>query len=58
MAGADEAKVRRACEKKGCWMELAGAEGIGPGMRVTFKDYGFFVPKDSRGRWARARRLR
>jgi len=40
--------VRRACEKKGCWMELAASKD-GPGMRVTFKDYGFFVPLDSAG---------
>ena len=33
-------------------MELAPSEG-GPGVRVTFKDYGFFVPTDSAG--ARAR---
>jgi hypothetical protein len=43
-----EGKVRKACEKKGCWMELAGADK-GPGVRVTFKDYGFFVPLDSAG---------
>lgn len=43
-----EAKVRKACEKKGCWMEVAAADK-GPGMRVTFKDYGFFVPLDSAG---------
>lgn len=43
-------KVRRACSRKGCWMELADqVEGAAPGCRVTFKDYGFFVPKDSAG---------
>ena len=47
-----EAKVRKACEKKGCWMELAGTEK-GPGVRVTFKDYGFFVPLDSAGSTAK-----
>lgn len=47
-----EAKVRKACEKKGCWMELAGADK-GPGVRVTFKDYGFFVPLDSAGSTAK-----
>lgn len=46
-----QGKVRRACERKGCWMELA-PEGKGPGVRVTFKDYGFFVPLDSAGRTA------
>ena len=43
--------VRKACEKKGCWMELATAgDAKGPGVRVTFKDYAFFVPLDSAGR--------
>lgn len=47
-----EGQVRKACEKKGCWMELAeGAKGAG--VRVTFKDYGFFVPLDSAGSAAR-----
>ena len=47
-----EGQVRKACEKKGCWMELAeGAKGAG--VRVTFKDYGFFVPLDSAGSSAR-----
>ncbi len=43
-----EGKVRRACTRMGCWMELAELEK-GPGVRVTFKDYGFFVPTDSAG---------
>lgn len=47
-----EAKVRKACEKKGCWMELAPSDK-GPGVRVTFKDYGFFVPLDSAGSTAK-----
>ncbi|HLM46267.1 MAG TPA: DUF4920 domain-containing protein, partial [Myxococcaceae bacterium] len=45
---------RKACEKKGCWMELAtAADAKDPGVRVTFKDYGFFVPLDSAGSQAR-----
>lgn len=49
-----EGTVRKACEKKGCWMELATAtQAKGPGVRVTFKDYGFFVPLDSAGAQAR-----
>lgn len=48
-----EAKVRKACEKKGCWMELTGTDPKGPGIRVTFKDYGFFVPLDSAGSTAK-----
>lgn len=47
-----EARVRKACEKKGCWMEVAAADK-GPGVRVTFKDYGFFVPLDSAGSTAK-----
>lgn len=49
-----EGKVRRACSRKGCWMELASStEPSAPGCRVTFKDYGFFVPTDSAGSSAR-----
>lgn len=49
-----DATVRRACERKGCWMELASAQADkGPGVRVTFKDYAFFVPLDSAGRKAK-----
>jgi hypothetical protein len=49
-----EGKVRSACTRKGCWMELArsGEKGT-PGCRVTFKDYGFFVPTNSAGAEAR-----
>jgi hypothetical protein len=49
-----EGNVRQACTKKGCWMELS--EGSAPdaaACRVTFKDYGFFVPTDSAGSKAR-----
>ncbi len=35
------------CSKKGCWMKVKIAEG--EEMRVTFKDYAFFVPKDLAG---------
>ena len=50
--------VRSACTNKGCWLELAesapGASGdADPGCRVTFKDYGFFVPTNSAGSRAR-----
>ncbi len=42
--------VRRACSAKGCWMELAqDTASTSPSCRVTFKDYGFFVPTDSAG---------
>lgn len=44
------APVDAVCQKKGCWMELKAADGTT--MRVTFKDYGFFVPKDCSGKTA------
>ena len=46
-------EVRQACSVKGCWMELAPTADAPAGARVTFKDYGFFVPTDSRGSHAR-----
>lgn len=47
-------RVRAACTAKGCWMELAPSmEKEAPGSRVTFKDYGFFVPLDSAGKTAK-----
>jgi hypothetical protein len=48
-----DGKIRAACRRKGCWMELATGPDA-PGVRVTFKDYGFFVPTDSAGMTARA----
>jgi len=38
------------CQKKGCWMELKNASGAN--IRVTFKDYAFFMPKDASGKTA------
>ena len=38
------------CQNKGCWMTLDMGEG--QTLRVTFKDYGFFVPKDAAGKTA------
>ena len=35
-------KISATCTKKGCWMTIVMPEG--EDMRVTFKDYGFFVP--------------
>ena len=51
-----EGTVVNACDRKGCWMELQGAAGddAKPSVRVVFKDYGFFVPLDSKGMKARA----
>jgi hypothetical protein len=39
--------VAEVCKMKGCWMVLT--EG-GLAVRTTFKDYGFFVPRDLPGR--------
>jgi hypothetical protein len=45
-----EGNVRQACTRKGCWMELSdSADAASASCRVTFKDYGFFVPTDSAG---------
>ena len=40
-------EIKEVCTKKGCWfaMELPN----GQSMRVTFKDYGFFIPTNSQG---------
>ena len=43
-------EVKKVCQKSGCWMDFQQG---GKRARVTFKDYGFFVPKDSKGRKAR-----
>jgi hypothetical protein len=39
--------IKEVCTNKGCWfaMELPN----GTSMRVTFKDYGFFIPTNSQG---------
>lgn len=47
-----EGTVRQACTRRGCWMELA-PKTTGAGIRVTFKDYAFFVPTDSAGAHAK-----
>jgi len=40
--------VQEVCQVKGCWMDVDLGEGNL--MSVSFKDYGFFVPKDCSGR--------
>jgi len=42
--------INEVCKKKGCWMTID--IGDNEEMRVTFKDYGFFVPKDCDGKEA------
>ncbi len=43
-----EGEVESVCQAAGCWMKLKMADG--QTMRVTFKDYAFFVPKDITGK--------
>jgi len=40
--------VTEVCKAKGCWMKIALENG--EETMVTFKDYGFFVPKDIAGK--------
>ncbi len=40
-------EIKEVCVKKGCWMTMSLPDG--QSMRITFKDYGFFVPTDSQG---------
>jgi hypothetical protein len=54
MQGKDSLKVKltgsimEVCQKKGCWMNLN--IGNNQTMKVRFKDYAFFVPKDAAGK--------
>ncbi len=48
-----EGIVDKACSTKGCWMVVADKKGA-PGVRVTFKDYGFFIPLTAAGMKVRA----
>lgn len=49
-----EGVIAASCTRKGCWMQLApDAEGKAS-VRVTFKDYGFFIPLEAKGMKARA----
>lgn len=40
--------VESVCQKKGCWMTLKKDDGST--VRVTFKDYALFMPKDLGGK--------
>jgi|JI10StandDraft_1071094.scaffolds.fasta_scaffold31243_5 hypothetical protein len=44
-------KIGSVCKKKGCWMTLNGQTNTAV-ARITFKDYGFFVPLDAEGKLA------
>ena len=37
-------EIEETCPMKGCWMTVKNEQG--ESLRVTFKDYGFFVPKE------------
>lgn len=45
-----ESVVVSNCQTSGCWMDLD--VGSGEVVKVTFKDYGFFIPLDSKGKTA------
>ena len=40
--------IASVCQRKGCWLQVDIGEG--KTMRVRFKDYAFFVPKDISGK--------
>jgi hypothetical protein len=42
-----DARIVEVCTRKGCWMVVTDGERQ---VRVRFKDYGFFVPRDAGGR--------
>lgn len=46
-----EGRVSQLCQVKGCWMVLQSGQDA---VRVTFKDYGFFVPNHLKGKKVRA----
>lgn len=43
-------EIEAVCQKKGCWMDIKNPNG--EAVRITFKDYGFFMPKDAAGKKA------
>lgn len=43
-------QVAQVCAKKGCWWVLENPESPEQNIRVTHKDYGFFVPRDAKGK--------
>jgi len=44
-------KISDVCQNKGCWMQVE-SEDKKQSLHITFKDYGFFVPKDAAGKTA------
>ncbi len=50
-----EGVIAASCTRQGCWMQLAPSDAEGTSsVRVTFKDYGFFIPLEAKGMKARA----
>jgi hypothetical protein len=43
-----QGQVQEVCQVKGCWMDVRLADNTV--MKVRFKDYAFFVPKDLKGK--------
>lgn len=44
LPGVFQGTIEASCKMKGCWMTLQSETG--DEFRVTFQDYGFFVPKE------------
>ena len=42
-----EARISQVCQRKGCFMIATSGEDA---IRISFKDYGFFVPTDTGGK--------
>lgn len=42
-----QGKVTEVCQAKGCWMILVDEKDSSLYARITFKDYGFFVPVET-----------
>lgn len=45
-----EATVKAVCKKKGCWAVVTDPQSPEKTVRITMKDYGFFLPKDCDGK--------
>jgi hypothetical protein len=48
-----EGIITKSCSEMGCWMQVAPAADQA-GVRVTFKDYAFFIPLKAAGMKVRA----
>jgi len=42
-------KIVDVCQQKGCWMKIKDGNTL---VRITFENYGFFVPKNSKNKEA------